>query len=127
MGSRSRVRCIAASSQPSPGAADHGHRCCRLLLGERGTEHGGCRLHRTRRRCAPYKTALRATLREDPDAVLIGEMRDLGPVMQTGQAPGNVTLNDALMALVRGGMVTPAEAMTKAIDKPALGAMLAPR
>jgi len=165
-----------------------------------------------------YKTALHATLREDPDVVLIGEMRDLetvsialetaetghlvfatlptttavstvdriidqfpaerqaqvrvmlsdclkgviaqtlcrrigggrvaameimlvdaaianliresrtfqiGSVMQTGQAAGNVTLNDALTALVRDGMVTPEEAMTKAVDKPAFAATLA--
>jgi len=76
-----------------------------------------------------FKQALRAALREDPDIVLVGELRDLETIailirdgktfqipsiMQTGRALGMVTMNDALIELVRKKVVDPREAYVKA-------------
>src|SRR2546422_1245871 len=66
-----------------------------------------------------FKAALRAALREDPDVVLIGEMRDLETVsiMQTGRGQGMQTLNDALLDLVRRKLILPQEALAKSMAK----------
>ena len=45
-------------------------------------------------------------------------------MMQVGKAVGMVTLNDALLDLVTKKLVAPEEAYAKAVDKPALEAML---
>ena len=45
-------------------------------------------------------------------------------MMQVGKAIGMVTLNDALMDLVTKKLVAPEEAYLKAVDKPALEALL---
>jgi twitching motility protein PilT len=48
-------------------------------------------------------------------------------VMQTSRKLGMVTLNDALVELVEGGLVEPLEAYLKAIDKASIGQMLKAR
>ena len=44
--------------------------------------------------------------------------------MQVGRAQGMVTLNDALAELVRKGLVTPEEALLRAVDKNGLDVLL---
>ena len=44
--------------------------------------------------------------------------------MQTGRALGMVTLNDSLLELVKGGVVSPDEAYKKAVDKSSFDALL---
>jgi twitching motility protein PilT len=53
-----------------------------------------------------------------------GKTFQIGSMMQMGKVAGNVTLNDALFELVRSGMVSAGEALSKAVDKPAFAAML---
>ncbi len=48
------------------------------------------------------------------------KMTQLGNVMQTGKAAGNMILNDSLAALVNAKTVTYEEALSKAVDKPDL-------
>jgi len=45
-------------------------------------------------------------------------------MMQTGRAHGNVTLNDALLDLVKRKIVEPKDALSKAVAKNDLAAML---
>jgi twitching motility protein PilT len=45
-------------------------------------------------------------------------------MMQVGRAQGMVTLNDALMELVRKGAITPEEAQVRAVDKAGLDVLL---
>jgi twitching motility protein PilT len=49
-----------------------------------------------------------------------GKTFQIPSIMQTSKKLGMVTLNDALLELVDGGLVEPREAWTKAVDKPAL-------
>jgi twitching motility protein PilT len=49
-----------------------------------------------------------------------GKTFQIPSIMQTSKKLGMVTLNDALLELVDGGVVEPREAWTKAVDKPAL-------
>ncbi len=48
----------------------------------------------------------------------------LTSLMQTQRAQGNQTMNDALLKLVLDGVVSPQEALTKAIDRQALRGMI---
>jgi twitching motility protein PilT len=45
-------------------------------------------------------------------------------MMQVGRAQGMVTLNDALAELVKKGVVTPEEALLRAVDKNSLDVLL---
>ena len=53
-----------------------------------------------------------------------GKTFQIPSMMQVGKAAGMVTLNEALMDLVRRGVVEPAEALAKAVDKSAFEAQL---
>ncbi|MEZ4409012.1 MAG: hypothetical protein R3A52_21450 [Polyangiales bacterium] len=53
-----------------------------------------------------------------------GKSFQLTSVMQTQKQAGNQTMNDALLALVQSGVVTPQEALSKAIDRHSLRAMI---
>jgi twitching motility protein PilT len=53
-----------------------------------------------------------------------GKTFQIPSMMQVGKATGMVTLNDALADLVRRGIVEPAEALAKAVDKAAFEALL---
>jgi twitching motility protein PilT len=53
-----------------------------------------------------------------------GKTVQIQSMMQVGKALGMQTLNESLADLVRNGLVEPAEAMAKAVDKPGLEAML---
>jgi twitching motility protein PilT len=53
-----------------------------------------------------------------------GKTVQIASQMQVGRAQGMVTLNDALSDLVRRNLVTPEEAMSRAIDKAGLDALL---
>jgi twitching motility protein PilT len=53
-----------------------------------------------------------------------GKTFQMPSIMQTGKQHGMVTLNEALMDLVRKDVVEPDEAVAKAADKPALTALL---
>lgn len=53
-----------------------------------------------------------------------GKTFQIPSAMQTGKAKGNVTLNDALMELIRQKKVDPQEAYIKAVDKSGFEAML---
>ena len=53
-----------------------------------------------------------------------GKTFQLPSVMQTSKNLGMVTMNDSLMALVKGGLVEPKQAYVKAVDKAGLVAML---
>src|SRR5437588_670048 len=76
-----------------------------------------------------FKAALRAALREDPDIVLVGAMRDLETVaiaIETA-ATGHLvlgTVNDELMDLVTKKLVAPDEAYANAVDKAGFEALL---
>ena len=49
-----------------------------------------------------------------------GKTFQLTSIMQTAKAQGMVLLNDALLSLVKKGLVEPAEALFKAVDKSGL-------
>jgi twitching motility protein PilT len=53
-----------------------------------------------------------------------GKTFQIPSMMQVGKAAGMVTLNEALMDLVRRGVVEPAEALAKAVDKSAFETQL---
>jgi twitching motility protein PilT len=53
-----------------------------------------------------------------------GKTFQIGSMMQVGRAQGMVTLNDALAELVRKGLVTPEEALLRAIDRNGLDVLL---
>ena len=53
-----------------------------------------------------------------------GKTFQIPSMMQVGRAQGMVTLNEALMDLVRKNLVTPDEALTRAVDKGGLDALL---
>jgi len=53
-----------------------------------------------------------------------GKTVQIQSMMQVGKAMGMVTLNESLAELVRGGLVEPAEAIAKAVDKSGLEAAL---
>jgi len=53
-----------------------------------------------------------------------GKTFQIGSMMQVGRAQGMVTLNDALAELVRKGLVTPEEALLRAVDKNGLDVLL---
>jgi twitching motility protein PilT len=53
-----------------------------------------------------------------------GKTFQIPSMMQVGKATGMVTLNDALADLVRRGVVEPAEALAKAVDKSGFEALL---
>ena len=53
-----------------------------------------------------------------------GKTFQIASMMQVGRGQGMVTLNDALADLVRKGVVTAEEALLRAVDKPALDALL---
>ena len=53
-----------------------------------------------------------------------GKTFQIGSMMQVGRAQGMVTLNDALMDLVRRGVITPEEALLRAVDKNAMDVLL---
>ena len=53
-----------------------------------------------------------------------GKTFQIPSMMQVGRAQGNITLNEALMDLVRKGLVTPEEAALRAVDKPGFDALL---
>ena len=53
-----------------------------------------------------------------------GKTFQIGSMMQVGRAQGMVTLNDALADLVRKGLVTPEEALLRAVDKNGLDVLL---
>src|SRR6266702_1957420 len=84
-----------------------------------------------------FKSALRAALREDPDILLVGELRDLETpaisnliregktfqipsIIQTSKQLGMLTLNDALLDLVEKKEVSPDEAYMKSVEKAGL-------
>src|SRR5881394_305855 len=88
-----------------------------------------------------FKSALRAALREDPDIVLVGELRDLETIaianliregktfqipsiIQTSKKLGMLTLNDALLELVEKKLIDPDEAFVRAVEKTGLVASL---
>jgi twitching motility protein PilT len=52
-----------------------------------------------------------------------GKTFQIPSIMQTQKALGNITLNDVLLGLVKGGLVSPREAYIKAIDKTGLKAL----
>jgi len=54
-----------------------------------------------------------------------GKTFQIGSLIQVGKAAGNISLNDALLALVRDNVVTADEALSKAVDKAAFTALLA--
>jgi twitching motility protein PilT len=62
-------------------------------------------------------SAIRSLIRE-------GKTFQIPSMMQVGRAQGMVTLNEALMELVRKGQVTPEEAALRAVDKAGLDALL---
>src|SRR2546421_533865 len=83
-----------------------------------------------------FPNALRAALREDPDYILVGEMRDLAAIrnlirenkvaqmyssIQTSQSVGMQTLDQCLVELVRRNLVQPAEARQRAVNKDLFG------
>jgi twitching motility protein PilT len=45
-------------------------------------------------------------------------------MMQVGRAQGMVALNDALNDLVKKGLVTPEEALSRSVDKNGMGTLL---
>jgi twitching motility protein PilT len=53
-----------------------------------------------------------------------GKTFQLTSVMQTQRQAGNQTMNDALLQLVQSGVVTPQEALAKAIDRHTLRGMI---
>ncbi|HEX5475530.1 MAG TPA: type IV pilus twitching motility protein PilT [Vicinamibacterales bacterium] len=53
-----------------------------------------------------------------------GKTFQIGSMMQVGRAQGMVTLNDALVDLVRRELVSPEEAMLRAVDKPGMDVLL---
>jgi twitching motility protein PilT len=53
-----------------------------------------------------------------------GKTFQIPSMMQVGRAQGMVTLNEALMDLVRRALVTPEEALLRAVDKPGLEGLL---
>ena len=53
-----------------------------------------------------------------------GKTFQIPSMMQVGRAQGMVTLNEALMELVRKSLVTPDEALVRAVDKGGLDALL---
>ncbi|CAN5838900.1 type IV pilus twitching motility protein PilT [soil metagenome] len=53
-----------------------------------------------------------------------GKTFQIGSMMQVGRAQGMVTLNDALAELVKKGVVTPEEALLRAVDKNSLDVLL---
>ena len=53
-----------------------------------------------------------------------GKTFQIASMMQVGRAHGMVTLNEALMDLVRKGQITPDEALLRAVDKPGIEALL---
>ena len=70
--------------------------------------------------------ALEVLIGTPPVANLIreGKTFQLPSIMQTGKKFGMVMLNDALLDLVRRGLVAPAEASAKAVDKPGFAGQL---
>jgi len=52
-----------------------------------------------------------------------GKVFQIPSIMQTQKAIGNITLNDALLALVKSGQVEPREAYIKSVDKTSLKAL----
>jgi twitching motility protein PilT len=53
-----------------------------------------------------------------------GKTFQIPSMMQVGRAQGMITLNDALMDLVRKGLVAPEEGLLRAVDKPGFEALL---
>jgi twitching motility protein PilT len=53
-----------------------------------------------------------------------GKTFQIASMMQVGRAQGMVSLNDALAELVRKGLLTPEEAILRAVDKPGLETLL---
>jgi twitching motility protein PilT len=53
-----------------------------------------------------------------------GKTFQIPSVMQTSRGLGMVTLNDSLLLLVQQKLITPQEAMSKAVDKTGLGLQL---
>jgi twitching motility protein PilT len=53
-----------------------------------------------------------------------GKTFQIPSMMQVGKAQGMITLNDALMELVKKGHVTPEEALSRSVDKPGFEALL---
>jgi twitching motility protein PilT len=53
-----------------------------------------------------------------------GKTFQIPSIMQTGRAQGMVTLNDALLELVKAGTVAPAEALRRAVSKRELEGLL---
>jgi twitching motility protein PilT len=53
-----------------------------------------------------------------------GKTFQIPSMMQVGRAQGMVTLNEALADLVRRNLVTPEEAVLRAVDKPGLETLL---
>jgi twitching motility protein PilT len=53
-----------------------------------------------------------------------GKTVQIHSMMQIGKAMGMVTLNESLAELVRAGLVEPAEAIAKSVDKSGLEAVL---
>ena len=49
-----------------------------------------------------------------------GKTFQLATLMQTGKALGNRLMNDSLLELAEGGIVSPEEALSKSVDKDAL-------
>jgi twitching motility protein PilT len=62
-------------------------------------------------------SAIRSLIRE-------GKTFQIPSMMQVGRAQGMVTLNEALMELVRKGQVTPEEAALRAVDKTGFDALI---
>jgi twitching motility protein PilT len=56
-----------------------------------------------------------------------GKTFQIPSIMQTNRKAGMVTLNDALMELVEGGLIEPREAWLKSVEKTALVASLKAR
>jgi twitching motility protein PilT len=70
--------------------------------------------------------ALEVLIVTHPIANLIreGKTFQIASMMQVGKAVGMVTLNDALMDMVTKKLVTPEEALSKAVDKAGFESLL---
>ena len=46
-----------------------------------------------------------------------GDFRQIGPILGTGKSAGMQSLDDSLDSLLRGGVITPEDALRKAVEK----------